>query len=78
VFIPPDGLPSLQRLHYYDRDQAGQTIKLTSLSVFATLDGIDKGSIPSKSSENFAERISRVCLILPFYSGRLTYLSTVS
>ncbi|KIM79468.1 hypothetical protein PILCRDRAFT_823363 [Piloderma croceum F 1598] len=47
------------RLQYFDRDQAGQTIKLTSLSVFATLDGINKGSIPSKSSENFAERISR-------------------
>jgi thioredoxin domain-containing protein 5 len=68
-----------QRLQYYDRDQAGQTIKLTSLSVFATLDGIDKGSIPSKSSENFAERISRVCLIfLHFCNGRLKYLSTVS
>jgi len=62
--MPPDGLASLQRLQYYDRDQAGQAIKLTSLSVFAVLDGIDKGSILSKSSENFAERISRVCLIL--------------
>jgi hypothetical protein len=53
----------LQRLQYYDKDMSEQAIKLTSPSIFATLDGITKGSIPPKSSENFAERISRVRLV---------------
>jgi len=58
------------RLQYYDKDMSEQAIKLTSPSIFATLDGITKGSIPPKSSENFAERISR------YLNGKLTSLET--
>jgi len=58
------------RLSYYDKDKSEQTIKLTSLSIFATLDGIDKGTISPKSSENFAERISR------YLNSKLTSLES--
>jgi len=44
---------------YYDKDQQDETIKLTSPSIFATIDGIIHGSITPKHSENFAERLSR-------------------
>lgn len=45
---------------YYDKDQQDDTIKLTSPSIFAAIDGITRGSIAPKHSENFAERFSRV------------------
>ena len=50
----------LQSYLYYDKDQQDETIKLTSPSIFATIDGIIHGSITPKHSENFAERLSRV------------------
>ncbi|KZP14103.1 thioredoxin-domain-containing protein [Athelia psychrophila] len=44
-------------LVFWDVDASSQPIKLTSPSIFSALEGIDKGSIPSKSSRNFAERL---------------------
>jgi len=58
------------KLQYYDRDKSAQILKLTSPSIFAVLEGIDKASIRPKSSENFAERISR------YLNGKLTSLET--
>ena len=45
---------------YYDTDASGQPIKLTSTSIFAAIEGIEKGTVKPKSSESFAEQASRV------------------
>ncbi|KAJ7204685.1 hypothetical protein GGX14DRAFT_645879 [Mycena pura] len=43
-------------LQYYDTDQSGAPIKLTSASIFSALEG---GKITPKNSENFVERLAR-------------------
>ncbi|TFK56291.1 thioredoxin-domain-containing protein [Heliocybe sulcata] len=48
-----------QSLVYYDTDQGGQKMQLTADSVFSALDGIHKGVIRSKPSENPIERLAR-------------------
>jgi len=51
----------LQVLIYYDTDQSGQSIKLTSTSIFSAIDGIATGSVRPKNSENMVQRMARVC-----------------
>ncbi|KAI0368478.1 thioredoxin-domain-containing protein [Pilatotrama ljubarskyi] len=46
-------------LLYYDTDQFGETIKLTSASLFSAINGAMKGTIPYKHSENSVERLAR-------------------
>ncbi|KZT20616.1 thioredoxin-like protein [Neolentinus lepideus HHB14362 ss-1] len=48
-----------QSLMYFDTDQEGHKIALTADSVFSALDGIHKGVIKSKHSENAIERLAR-------------------
>lgn len=52
------------RLVYWDTDQFGETISLTSASVFSAVNGAMKGTIPYKHSENAIERLARVCALL--------------
>ncbi|KAL1939613.1 hypothetical protein VTO73DRAFT_9646 [Trametes versicolor] len=47
------------RLVYWDKDQFGETISLTSASVFSAVNGAMKGTIPYKHSENAIERLAR-------------------
>lgn len=53
----------IQRLIYYDKDQDGQPIRVTSASIFATLDDVANGTLRAKHSENIVERLARVRLI---------------
>ncbi|KAI0655239.1 thioredoxin-domain-containing protein [Cubamyces menziesii] len=46
-------------LIYYETDQFGDSIKLTSASLFSTINGAAKGTIPYKHSENIVERLAR-------------------
>ncbi|KAJ7154694.1 protein disulfide isomerase [Mycena filopes] len=46
-------------LKYYDSEQDGDRIKLTSQSLFSALEGAASGAIPPKESENFVERMAR-------------------
>jgi len=46
-------------LLYYDNDQSGAPIKLTSASIFSALEGAASGKIGPKNSENFVERLAR-------------------
>ncbi|KAJ6571983.1 protein disulfide isomerase [Mycena capillaripes] len=48
-----------QVLKYYDVDQSGAPIKLTSPSIFSALEGAANGSTKPKESENFVERMAR-------------------
>ncbi|KAJ7669258.1 protein disulfide isomerase [Mycena polygramma] len=48
-----------QVLKYYDTEQTGAPIKLTSPSIFSALEGAANGTIKSKNSENFVERMAR-------------------
>ncbi|KAJ6612649.1 thioredoxin-like protein [Mycena sp. CBHHK59/15] len=48
-----------QSLKYYDTDQSGTPIKLTSPSIFSAVEGAASGTIKSKDSENFVERMAR-------------------
>jgi hypothetical protein len=61
---------SSQRLIYYDRDGAGQPIKLTSVSVASALEAILGGTAKVKHSQNILERAVQVRLVpyLPCYS----------
>ncbi|KAH7888179.1 thioredoxin-like protein [Phlebopus sp. FC_14] len=45
------------RLVYYNEDGSGQRIKLTSVSISLALEGIFRGSIQPRSSENILERV---------------------
>ncbi|KII96123.1 hypothetical protein PLICRDRAFT_49017 [Plicaturopsis crispa FD-325 SS-3] len=47
------------RLVYYDLDERGHPLKLTSTSVFSALQGAAKGTIVPKHSENLVERLAR-------------------
>ncbi|KAH7930318.1 thioredoxin-like protein [Leucogyrophana mollusca] len=47
------------RLLYYDKDSNGQSIQLTSVSVFSAIEGALSGTIRPKHSENFMERLVR-------------------
>ncbi|EJU05985.1 thioredoxin-like protein [Dacryopinax primogenitus] len=55
-------------LRYYDRDATGQKISLNQQSIFSALDGIDRGTVSSKHSENLAERTIRVSGFRSFVS----------
>ncbi|KAF7301221.1 Leucyl aminopeptidase [Mycena indigotica] len=46
-------------LQYYDTEQSGGIIKMTSPSIFSALEGAASGSIAPKNSENFVERMAR-------------------
>ncbi|KAI8984891.1 thioredoxin-domain-containing protein [Trametes punicea] len=46
-------------LVYYDTDQFGDTIQLTSASLFSAINGAVKGTISYKHSENIVERLAR-------------------
>ncbi|KAF7331691.1 Protein disulfide isomerase [Mycena kentingensis (nom. inval.)] len=48
-----------QVLKYYDSDQSGNLIKLTSPSIFSALEGAASGTVNAKNSENFIERLAR-------------------
>nr|GAT46096.1 protein disulfide isomerase [Mycena chlorophos] len=48
-----------QVLKYFDADQTGAPIKLTSPSIFSALEGAANGAIQPKNSENFFERLAR-------------------
>ncbi|KDQ65138.1 hypothetical protein JAAARDRAFT_43901 [Jaapia argillacea MUCL 33604] len=48
-----------QKLLYWDVDQSGQKIQLTSDSVFSAIDGIRTRKISGRHSENFVERLAR-------------------
>lgn len=63
-----------QKLVYWDVDSSNHPIKLVSPSIFAALDGIDKGTIPSKTSQNIAERVGVVRRVIPSTTTRLTLL----
>ncbi|KAH9853322.1 thioredoxin-domain-containing protein [Lenzites betulinus] len=55
-------------LVYYDKDQYGETIKLTPSSLFSAINGAMKGTIPYKHSENAVERLAR------YLNGKLVAL----
>ncbi|OSD01995.1 thioredoxin-domain-containing protein [Trametes coccinea BRFM310] len=46
-------------LVYYETDQFGEPIRLTSASLFSAINGAAKGTIPYKHSENIVERLAR-------------------
>ena len=50
----------MQRLIYYDVDQRGQKIALSSTSIFSVINGAQAGTISYKNSENIVERFARV------------------
>ncbi|KAF7334231.1 Protein disulfide isomerase [Mycena sanguinolenta] len=55
-----------QVLKYYDSEPSGVPIKLTSMSIFAALEGAADGTVPAKNSENFVERMAR------YLNGKVT------
>ncbi|CCL99003.1 uncharacterized protein FIBRA_01011 [Fibroporia radiculosa] len=62
--IKADSLPRIvvanhARLVYYDKDQFGEDIQLTSTSIFSAIHGAAGGTIPYKHSENMVERMAR-------------------
>ena len=54
-------LTVLQRLIYYDTDPLGEKVTLTTSSLFATIHGAARGTLKYRNSENFVERVARVC-----------------
>ncbi|KAJ7067835.1 protein disulfide isomerase [Mycena amicta] len=48
-----------QVLQYFDTEQSGGIIKLTSPSIFSALEGAASGTIKAKNSENWVERLAR-------------------
>ncbi|KAJ8517439.1 hypothetical protein ONZ45_g5366 [Pleurotus djamor] len=69
VQIEGDAVPIVvadhKNLIYYDQDELGQPIKLTSFSLFSAIHGVHTNSIPYKHSENLVERTAR------YVSGKL-------
>jgi thioredoxin domain-containing protein 5 len=57
--FPTHTLP--QRLVYYDLDPTGRLIQPTFTSISSTIDAISTGKVHPKHSENYIERIARVC-----------------
>lgn len=55
------GADSVQRLVYWDVDQFGSKIALSAKSIFSAVTGALNGTISYKHSENFVERMARVC-----------------
>lgn len=49
-----------QRLVYYDVDQFGDKIQLTTTSVFSAVQGAQASTIAYKNSQNVIERMARV------------------
>jgi len=59
------------RLVYYDTDQSGQPVRLTSTSIFSAIEGISNGRIKPKHSENVVERFAR------YLNGKLSSLESL-
>ncbi|KAH9927854.1 thioredoxin-domain-containing protein [Amylocystis lapponica] len=62
--IKPNASPTIvvanhSSLVYYDVDQLGDKIQLTSTSVFSAVNGALTGTIPYRHSENVVERLAR-------------------
>ncbi|KAI0759740.1 thioredoxin-domain-containing protein [Trametes elegans] len=73
--LKPAALPAAvvanhSALVYYDTDQFGEPIKLTSASLFSAINGAAKGTIAYKHSENAVERLAR------YLNDKLTALET--
>ncbi len=52
----------LQKLVYYDTDGSGLPIKfMSSSSLFTSVEDAASGKSSYKNSENFVERLARVC-----------------
>jgi thioredoxin domain-containing protein 5 len=77
-----DRTMNTQRLIYYDKDPSDSRIKLTSTSLFPTIEAAATGQISFKHSENFIERMARVrpfqtfVTIQPFLIVTKQYLNT--
>ncbi|EPQ59737.1 thioredoxin-domain-containing protein [Gloeophyllum trabeum ATCC 11539] len=48
-----------EKLMYYDTDEHGHKIQLEADSIFSAIDGVRKGTIRAKHSENIVERLAR-------------------
>jgi len=67
-----------QKLVYYDTDRSGIPIKfMSSSSLFTSVEDAASGKSPYKNSENFVERLARVCfcliLFIPRFIESLTF-----
>lgn len=69
-------LTGLQKLVYYDTDPYGEKVKLTSASLFPTINGAAKGTLAYKHSENVVERLARVSLLASLQDRYLPYFNT--
>jgi mevalonate pyrophosphate decarboxylase len=49
-------------LIYWDTDEAGKPIQLSSASVFSAIEGALHNQIPYKNSQNIVERMAKVRL----------------
>ncbi|TBU43982.1 thioredoxin-domain-containing protein [Dichomitus squalens] len=57
--LPRPIVANHSRLVYYDVDPFGETVKLTSASLFPTINGAARGTLSYKHSENIIERLAR-------------------
>lgn len=49
---------------YYDVDQSGEKITLSHKSISRVVEGVLKGTVSYKHSENLIERVARVCRLM--------------
>ena len=55
----------IQRLTYYDTDRTGGPINImSSSSLFSAVEDASSGKLRRKHSENYVERLARVCFLL--------------
>jgi len=63
LLLTTDNCPT-QRLIYYDQDPSDSRIKFTSsASLFSAAEAAAAGNLGYKHSENFVERMARVCVV---------------
>lgn len=63
-----------QNLIYYDKDPQGHKIQLETQKILKAVEGVLDGKVSHKYSENFIERMARVCFLRPNTQFIATYL----